>query len=506
MEYVQIKDIRAGQKNINVVFIVLEVSHPTITKENREVRTFKVADSTACMNVSIWDEPGQLLMPGDIVRLTKGYASVWRQCLTLYSGKTGDIQKIGEFCMVINEQVNMSDPNPALAQQLVNQSGSGPGSNVNNSITNNGNANSISSQPGRQPLGFDFPLGVVVCHLVIKFILAALIRSIRRCCNGKRVNLPWQSIVFSIMAPGIASGVDIGLSNWALSLVSISLVTMTKSTAVIFILMFSLIFKLEKKSWSLVSIVVMIAGGLAMFTYKSTQFGVLGFILCLLASFASGIRWTMTQLIMQRSKLGLHDPIDMMYYMQPWMLLPAVLVALWFEGARMYDGIRITDWSNVSSILLTTSEVIAGAILAFSMEVMEFLVVIYTSSLTLSISGIFKEICTLALAFAWKGDQMTGLNFVGLLMCLGGIILHVVQKVLINRKKTVDNLELQSKVTSSSTKREEGTDSNIPLLTEKSTSLMNLLNAEFSSDEDVGVRGDDNSTQILSDILQRREQ
>lgn len=153
MDYVLIKDIRAGQKNINVVFIVLEVSHPTITKENREVRTFKVADSTACMNVSIWDEPGQLLMPGDIVRLTKGYASVWRQCLTLYSGKNGDIQKIGEFCMVINEQINMSDPNPMLSQQLVNQSGSGtPGSNVNNSITNNGNANSISSQSGRQPL------------------------------------------------------------------------------------------------------------------------------------------------------------------------------------------------------------------------------------------------------------------------------------------------------------------------------------------------------------------
>lgn len=153
MEYVLIKEIRPGQKNINVVFIVLEVGHPTITKENREVRTFKVADNTACMNVSIWDEPGQLLVPGDIVRLTKGYASVWRQCLTLYSGKNGDIQKIGEFCMVINEQLNMSEPNPALAQQLINQSGSAPpGSNVNNSITNNGNANSIAGQPGRQPL------------------------------------------------------------------------------------------------------------------------------------------------------------------------------------------------------------------------------------------------------------------------------------------------------------------------------------------------------------------
>ncbi|OXU27568.1 hypothetical protein TSAR_011523 [Trichomalopsis sarcophagae] len=138
MEYVLIKDIRPGQKNINVVFIVLEVGHPTITKENREVRTLKVADSTACMNVSIWDEPGTLLMPGDIVRLTKGYASVWRNCLTLYSGKTGDIQKIGDFCMVINEQLNMSEPNPTLSNQLVGQGSSTSGSNNSNNNSNNG--------------------------------------------------------------------------------------------------------------------------------------------------------------------------------------------------------------------------------------------------------------------------------------------------------------------------------------------------------------------------------
>lgn len=59
----------------------------------------------------MWDEPGKLLQPGDIVRLTKGYASIWRQCLTLYSGKNGEILKIGEFCMLFNEQLNMSEPN-----------------------------------------------------------------------------------------------------------------------------------------------------------------------------------------------------------------------------------------------------------------------------------------------------------------------------------------------------------------------------------------------------------
>ncbi|XP_059055880.1 SOSS complex subunit B homolog [Achroia grisella] len=112
MEYVQIKELKPGMKNINAVFIVLEVGPPTLTKEAREVRTLRVADATASVNLSVWDEPGALLQPGDIVRLTRGYASLWRAALTLYSGKSGDIQKVGEFCMLFNEQVNMSEPQP----------------------------------------------------------------------------------------------------------------------------------------------------------------------------------------------------------------------------------------------------------------------------------------------------------------------------------------------------------------------------------------------------------
>ncbi|XP_063705409.1 SOSS complex subunit B homolog [Culicoides brevitarsis] len=106
-----IKDIRPGLKNINVLFMVLEKKTMSLTKENREVWTFKVADSSAAINVSVWDEPGKLLQPGDIVRLTKGYASIWRQSLTLYSGKNSEILKIGEFCMIFNEQLNMSESN-----------------------------------------------------------------------------------------------------------------------------------------------------------------------------------------------------------------------------------------------------------------------------------------------------------------------------------------------------------------------------------------------------------
>lgn len=137
-------------KNINVVFIVLEVGAATVTKENREVRTFKVADPTACINVSVWDEPGKLLVPGDIVRLTKGYATIWRHSLTLYSGKNGDIHRIGDFCLNFNEQLNMSEPQPMGLAVGNLPMGMGNGSTSGNGSPLPGRApiSAIQAQPG----------------------------------------------------------------------------------------------------------------------------------------------------------------------------------------------------------------------------------------------------------------------------------------------------------------------------------------------------------------------
>lgn len=44
-----------------------------------------------------------------------------------------------------------------------------------------------------------------------------------------------------------------------------------------------------------------------MFTLKSTQFNLEGFIMVLLASFIGGIRWTLTQLLIQKAELGESD-------------------------------------------------------------------------------------------------------------------------------------------------------------------------------------------------------
>ncbi|KAK3762375.1 hypothetical protein RRG08_031957 [Elysia crispata] len=110
--FIGLKDVRPGMKNLHIMFIVLEVGKPTRTKDGHDVRSCKVADKTGSINLSVWDEVGQAIQPGDICKFTRGYACLWKGGLTLYTGKAGEIFKVGEFCFNFVEVPNYSDPNP----------------------------------------------------------------------------------------------------------------------------------------------------------------------------------------------------------------------------------------------------------------------------------------------------------------------------------------------------------------------------------------------------------
>ncbi|XP_017929511.1 solute carrier family 35 member C2 isoform X2 [Manacus vitellinus] len=166
---------------------------------------------------------------------------------------------------------------------------------------------------------------------------------------------------------------------------------MTKSSAILFILLFSLLFKLEEMRVTLLLVVLLIAGGLFMFTYKSTQFNAQGFILVLCASFLGGIRWTLTQILMQKAELGLQNPIDIMFHLQPLMFLGLFPLFAVFEGLPL----------SISEKLFRFHE--AGML--FSLE-----------------------ICILFLATHLLGDRLSLLNWLGFAVCLSGISLHVVLK------------------------------------------------------------------------------
>ncbi|XP_076871409.1 nucleic acid binding protein 1b isoform X2 [Brachyhypopomus gauderio] len=89
-----LKDLKPGLKNVNVVFIVLEIGRVTKTKDGHVLRSCMVADKSGSITLCVWDEVGALLQPGDIIRLTHG------------------------FCMVFSEVPNFSEPNPEVLAQI----------------------------------------------------------------------------------------------------------------------------------------------------------------------------------------------------------------------------------------------------------------------------------------------------------------------------------------------------------------------------------------------------
>uniref|UniRef100_A0A9L0REY4 Solute carrier family 35 member C2 n=1 Tax=Equus caballus TaxID=9796 RepID=A0A9L0REY4_HORSE len=166
---------------------------------------------------------------------------------------------------------------------------------------------------------------------------------------------------------------------------------------------------------------------------QSTQFNVEGFALVLGASFIGGIRWTLTQMLLQKAELGLQNPIDTMFHLQPLMFLGLFPLFAIFEGLHLSTSEKIFRFQDTGLLLRVLGSLFLGGILAFGLGFSEFLLVSRTSSLTLSIAGIFKEVCTLLLAAHLLGDQISLLNWLGFALCLSGISLHVALKALHSR-------------------------------------------------------------------------
>lgn len=60
--------------------------------------------------------------------------------------------------------------------------------------------------------------------MVVKYFLAMIIRIILTKRQGReRITLNWREFVVAVAPTGVFSGIDIGLSNWGLELVNISL-------------------------------------------------------------------------------------------------------------------------------------------------------------------------------------------------------------------------------------------------------------------------------------------
>ncbi|KAL9541230.1 hypothetical protein MBANPS3_009234 [Mucor bainieri] len=318
---------------------------------------------------------------------------------------------------------------------------------------------------GRDRFNFNFPLLVSSIHAGLHAIITALMMWL----GGNRwksasVGMSLNDYLFKVVPCGIAAAVEICCSNAALVYITLSFYTMVKSSTPIWVLLFSFMFGFERPRLLLVAIIVVMVAGVILTVEGETKFDPVGFALVLIASIVSGLRWSMTQLLLQHENMGISNPIATLYYLTPVMFVTMFTLSLVFE--HPLDQFQHSKhFDTLSHIIESFGLMSIGGLLAFAMTLAELYLIKSTNTVTLSVAGISKEIVVIMLSVMIYGDVLTPKNVLGLLVSIVGIIAYNYYKLskkngsekgqyqMIPMHSSSSNSNLNSSSTNSSTTR-----------------------------------------------------
>ena len=137
------------------------------------------------------------------------------------------------------------------------------------------------------------------------------------------------------------------------------------------------------------------------------------------------MRWTLSQLLTQKKELGLGNPMDFLFHLQPVMVF-GMMPLLLSHGLLPFLSTRKLFGGDIATFELNLIKILCGGGLAFALGMTEYFLLAKTSSLTFALSGIIKELVTMTVAqFDTKEDQkLTPLNWIGFGICVSGIACH----------------------------------------------------------------------------------
>lgn len=274
---------------------------------------------------------------------------------------------------------------------------------------------------------FPYPVFTTSLHMLVQFTLAALILYFVPTLRPKPPPTPasdepimTKMFYLTRLVPcGTATSLDIGLGNMSLKYISLTFLTMCKSSALAFVLLFAFIFRLESPSVKLIVVIGAMTIGVVMMVAGETAFDVRGFALVIASAFFSGFRWGLTQILLLRNP-ATSNPFSTMFFLAPVMFFSLLAISLSIEGPHDIreglDALVNSHGSLHASLLL----IFPGA-LAFCMIASEFALLQRSSVVTLSICGIFKEVVTISAAGVIFHDKLTPVNISGLVVTIASI-------------------------------------------------------------------------------------
>ncbi|WVZ68840.1 hypothetical protein U9M48_017728 [Paspalum notatum var. saurae] len=278
--------------------------------------------------------------------------------------------------------------------------------------------------------------------------------------EGGASKMSWRDYLLRVVPTALATALDINLSNISLVFITVTFATMCKSASPIFILLFAFMFRLEKPSFSILGIMLIVSVGVLLTVAKETEFNLWGFIFIMLAAVMAGFRWSMTQILLQKEEYGLRNPFTLMSHVTPVMAVVTAIISIVMDPWHDFRASHFFDSS--AHIIRSSLLLLIGGALAFFMSTVElslrhcyhlfllvmclslikgfvtvsvdlqvlteYVLVSVTSAVTVTVAGIVKEAVTILVAVLFFNDPFTWLKGLGLAIIIFGVSLFNIYK------------------------------------------------------------------------------
>eukprot|EP00803_Ostreobium_quekettii_P001878 evm.model.scf_188.11 EVM.evm.TU.scf_188.11 scf_188:101557-108626(-) len=273
---------------------------------------------------------------------------------------------------------------------------------------------------------FPAPLLMTGVHIICQYLLAKGVFALGIVQRESKEQLSWREYAKTVLPNGTSTGLDIGFSNLSFQTITVSFYTMCKSTTPMFLLMFAFLMGLEKPSWRLAGVVAVISTGILLLVFGEAEFNLVGFLLVMTAACLAGLRWTLTQILLQGTKGGKSlshgGPLDVLESLCPVMATSVLALSLLTENL---EDLPASPYFHTFDHTVKSAAIMGGlGAVAFLMVWTEFKVIAETSALTFMVAGTLKEVVTVLAAVFFYDEHFGVINGVGLVVLLTGVSLY----------------------------------------------------------------------------------
>ncbi|CAN0496804.1 unnamed protein product, partial [Ectocarpus sp. 12 AP-2014] len=224
-------------------------------------------------------------------------------------------------------------------------------------------------------MGFNAPLTLISLTYLIMHLVSLSIRTwlrhrgVEEGDNGGNAShlvqrLSWHQWAWKVFPVAAASGLEVGTSALGLKVMHVGVHTMVRSTVPIFVLLFSVGMGLQEFRCGLLAVVMLVSGGVTLLfsgqrSDQEEDFPMDGFLLTLLSGMLAGLKWTLSQVLLQGRGLYGKGAVTVGEHIHPFTLLHYMSLS----SAASFSGHRMVK---------TGLTIVAVSLLAFMLVLAEF--------------------------------------------------------------------------------------------------------------------------------------